>query len=93
MKFGVGWKSIAIANRIVQVRHSQFRIEIFHYTRIARLFFMPETIPPPTKPDVDPKPAKPRPAPKPAPFAPDWPQDRPLPQPKGGLGLAIVEVQ
>ena len=46
---------------------------------------MPETVPPPTKPDVEPKPAEPRPAPAPSPFRPEWPKDRPLPQPKGLL--------
>ena len=49
------------------------------------ILHMPETVPPPTKPDVEPKPAEPRPAPQPSPFRPDWPKDRPLPQPKGRL--------
>ena len=44
---------------------------------------MPETVPPPPKPDVEPKPSEPKRAPKPSPFNPDWPKDRPLPQPKG----------
>lgn len=55
---------------------------------------MPETVPPPTKPDVEPKPSEPKRAPKPSPFKPDWPTDRPLPQPKGngkirGEGLEL----
>lgn len=49
----------------------------------AHHFSMPETVPPPTKPEVEPKPSEPKRAPKPSPFKPDWPADRPLPQPKG----------
>jgi len=44
---------------------------------------MPETKPPPVKPDVEPQPAKPATEPAPSPFDPEWPADRPLPQPKG----------
>ena len=48
---------------------------------------MPETVPIPEEPQVEPSPdtapSKPRPKVKPSPFEPDWPADRPLPQPKG----------
>ena len=49
---------------------------------------MPETAPPPTrpdtapKPDLDPGPAPPAPRKNPEPFEPDWPDSRPTPQPK-----------
>lgn len=48
---------------------------------------MPETVPAPVKPDEEteksPAPASPKPKTRPSPFDPPWPEDRPLPQPKG----------
>ena len=56
---------------------------------------MPETTPVPTKPGEEkegaPAPVRPAPDTRPSPFDPSWPEDRPLPQPKGlTRGVAFV---